>query len=371
MKKIAFLINSMADGGAEKLVQTLIESLNTENTIIHLICLEHNSIYTVDSKTNITFLSNFSGKEKGILKLIFIPILAFRLFKYIKKNNIEIIQSHLFRANYVNILSKLIFRSRHICQIVNHGIISRYSNNGLIGSINLFLIKYLYPFSDLILSVSNVVQNDMQNLYHFKNKKAVIYNMFDLAKIESLSSEEINDFNFNLNKKYLISVGRLIKLKRNEDLILTLFQLEDDIEVIFIGEGDKRSELISLAKKLKLEKRVHFIGWVNNPYKYIKKCHILVSTSETESFGNVLIESMACRTIVISTESGGPSEIIDSDVNGLLFKVGEINILVQSIKTILNNKNIQNTYIKNGYLKSKQFDINHIIKEYKKVLEID
>lgn len=94
--------------------------------------------------------------------------------RYVSKNRITIVQSHLFRANYVNVLSRLIFGSRHTVQVVNHGVISRYKKDGLLGKINLFLIKLLYPFADEIISVSNIVQDDMQKLFGFKNEKSYL-----------------------------------------------------------------------------------------------------------------------------------------------------------------------------------------------------
>lgn len=368
--RIAFLINSLSDGGAEKVVKLLILYLYNDNINIELICLEKSDIYKIDSNIKVSYLSNFTGKESGIKKLILIPFLAFKLRNYIKKNQINLVQSHLFRASYVNLISKILFRSKHIVQVVNHSIISRYKNNGVVGKVNLFLIKSLYQFSDKIISVSNIVQNDMQIIFNFKNDKEVIYNPFDINKIEKLSQKKINNFIFDNNKKYIISIGRLIKLKRNKDLIYALSKLDDNVELLFIGEGEEKENLILLSKKLNILNRIHFIGWVENPYKYIKQSDILVSTSETESFGNVLVESMICKTAVISTDCGGPSEIINNDQNGILIEVGNIERLVESINSLLLNKELKDIYIENSYLKVKTFDILNIIEQYKKALGV-
>lgn len=368
--RIAFLINSLSDGGAEKVVKLLSETLYNDNINIELICLEKSDIYKIDSNIKVSYLSNFTGKESGIKKLILIPFLAFKLRNYIKKNQINLVQSHLFRASYVNLISKILFRSKHIVQVVNHSIISRYKNNGVVGKVNLFLIKSLYQFSDKIISVSNIVQNDMQIIFNFKNDKEVIYNPFDINKIEKLSQKKINNFIFDNNKKNIISIGRLIKLKRNKDLIYALSKLDDNVELLFIGEGEEKENLILLSKKLNILNRIHFIGWVENPYKYIKQSDILVSTSETESFGNVLVESMICKTAVISTDCGGPSEIINNDQNGILIEVGNIERLVESINSLLLNKELKDIYIENSYLKVKTFDILNIIEQYKKALGV-
>jgi len=370
-KKIILLINSMTDGGAEKVVLTLLDQLHQEGCQIELVCLEKTNKYVINSGINVYYLSDYKSVKNGLLNFLRLPILAYKLYKLVKTNNIAIVQSHLFRANYVNVLSKVLYKSQHEIQVVNHSIISRYKNNGLLGFINLQLIKYLYPFTNKILSVSKVVQEDMQRIFNLHNEKIVIYNMFNIKEIQEMSAEIVENFEFKKNKKYLISVGRLIELKRNRDAIITLSRLENNVELIFIGEGKEKENLKKLVHRLQLESRVHFIGWVPNPYKYISKADILINTSESESFGNVIVESMACETLVISTKCGGPEEIIEDKKDGVLVEIGDIDALVDSIKLLLKKSSIKDSYILEASKNIKLFDIDNIIKEYKKVLKIE
>ena len=369
-KKIAFLINSLSGGGAEKVVKLLTEKLYDDDVQIELICLEKSNVYKPCSNIKVSYLSDFTGKENGIKKLIVMLLLSFKLTNYIKNNKISLVQSHLFRANYVNLISKILFKSKHVVQVVNHSVMSRYKDNGFLGIVNLFLIKSLYPFSNRIISVSNIVQCDMQKMFNFKNDKEVIYNPFEINKIEKLSQEKVNDFKFKEKTKYIISIGRLIKIKRNKDLIYSLVKLDDNVELIFIGEGKEKESLIQLSKKLNLFNKVHFMGWVDNPYKYIKSADILVSTSQSESFGNVLVESMICQTVVISSDCGGPSEIIVNGHDGILIEIGNIKQLVKSITILLLDKNKKNIYIKNAKYKINKFNVKSIYKQYKKSLGI-
>ena len=136
MKKIVFLINSLSSGGAEKVISVIITKLVEDGFDIELICLEKNVFYDLPKKVKVTFLGNNNGKSNGFVKLLMLPILAIRLKKYITKNKITLIQSHVYRANYVNILSKL-FGSTNTVQVVNAGAISRYLQEGLRGKVNL------------------------------------------------------------------------------------------------------------------------------------------------------------------------------------------------------------------------------------------
>ncbi len=368
MKKTAFLINSMAGGGAEKLLKSLLEQLSDDSYSIELLCLEKDDVYKVDKDIKVTYLTDWGKSTRGVKKLLFLTILAFRLSRYIKNNKIEIVQSHLFRANYINLLAKLLFKSKHNAQVVNHSVISRYKEQGIAGKVNLFLIKKLYPFAGKIISVSNIVQNDMQKLFDFTNEKKVIYNMFDIEQIQKLANENVNDFKFDGSKKYIISVGRLIPLKRNQDLLCILSKVDSNVELLFIGEGEERNNLEKLSIELSVSSRVHFLGWVDNPYKYMYHSNVLVCTSQTESFGNVLVEAMACGVPAVSTKCGGPEEIIDDGVNGFLVEIGDVNSLVEKVNLIFNNDELSNKLILNAKKKIELFDSSKILEEYKSIL---
>ena len=130
-KKIILLINSINDGGAEKAILTLYKQLHDEGYEIELLALEKNKINFSD-KIKIKCLIDSSFKPSGIRSLILLPILAYKLYRYVREKKIKIVQSHLFRSNYVNLLSKLLFKSDHHIQVVNHSIISRYKKMELL-----------------------------------------------------------------------------------------------------------------------------------------------------------------------------------------------------------------------------------------------
>ena len=374
MQKITFLINSLFSSGAEKVLSILADEFIKQKYEVEIIFLEKNEFYNLDKKIKKTYLSDFNGSENSIKKLLYIPILAWRLKKYIKQNNISLIQSHIFRANYVNILTKL-FGSKHIVQVVTAGRISRYKELGFNGKINLWLIKHLYPKADLIISKAKGMQDDMNKLFYFQNKQIVINNPYDIEKIIALSADDVGNFTFDINKKYLISVGRLIPLKRNQELINSLQFMNENVEIIFLGDGSEKENLKKLAKKLYIENRVHFLGQVQNPYKYLARSDIFVSCSESEGFPNVLVEAMICGVPVVSSDCiSGPREILAPNKDneyGLLFSIGDSQKMIEYIKFLLNNNDERSRYIENAKKRVKDFSLKNIIKKYKKVLESD
>ena len=370
MQKITFLINSLSSGGAEKVLSVLANELIKQNFKVEIIFLEKNEFYKLDKRVKKTYLSEFNGSENGFKKLLYILILAWRLKKYIKQNNINLIQSHIYRANYVNVLAKL-FGAGHKAQIVNVGRVGRYKELGLNGKINLWLIKWLYAKADLIISKAQGMQNDMQKLFNFQNKQIVINNPYDIEKIQKLALEKVDDFIFDKNKKYLISVGRLIKLKRNYEIIESLQKFPQNVELILLGDGEQKKYLIQSTKKLNLEDRVHFLGQVQNPYKYIKHSDIFVSCSESEGFPNVLVEAMICQTPVVSSDCvSGPREILGDNKYGLLFDVGDRENMVNNIKLLLDNDSLSDNLIQKAVKRAKDFEVSVIVDKYKKILKL-
>lgn len=381
--KKLILINSLSSGGAEKVVSVILNTLADDHSDqIELVCLEKNDFYEIDKRIKIIYLSDFKGNEGGLKKLLYLPILAWRLKKYLEQNNITLVQSHVYRANYVNVLAK-IFGARHKAQVVNAGQVSRYFEEGIVGKINLFLIKHLYKRADLIICKSEGMLLDMQELFDFRNPSIVINNPYDIEKIEALSQEKVDDFEFRDDRVYLVSVGRLIALKRNEDLILALSKLPQHIEVLFIGDGEEREFLENLAKGLGVEDRVHFLGRKSNPFKYLAKSHIFISCSETEGFPNVLVEAMICGLPVVSTDcKSGPREILapNTDVNyqlkngiewaeyGCLVPVGGVKEIKEAVEKLLNDSEMRKAYIQKGKERAKEFGLEKIISNYKEVL---
>ena len=384
MKKITFLINSLSTGGAEKVLTVMANNLVNEYDV-EIIFLERNEFYKLDRRIKKTYLSKFSGKEKPVIKFLFLPLFAYRLKKYIKAKNIKSVQSHLFRAHYVNLLAK-IFRSSHKAQLVIPAAISFYKNEGLLGKLNLFLVKKLFPKADLIIWKSERMKLDADRLLEIKVRQTVIYNPIDLKSISELSNEKIEDFQFKKNKIYILNIGRMESFKRQEWIIKALKFLPSNIELLLIGDGKNRKKLEKLSSELKLSKRVHFLGKKKNPYKYLKRSDIFILSSENgEGFPNVIVEALACGVPVISSDCiSGPREILypSSDITkqlkkednfelgdyGILYPVGNIEALKNAIEYLLNNKDVYKKYKKKSIERAKDFSIEKIIEKYKKVL---
>ncbi|MBC2763906.1 MAG: glycosyltransferase [ANME-2 cluster archaeon] len=367
---------------------TLYEEYRKKGINITFVCLEKNDVYEFNYP--IHYLSDHTGtSENAVKKFSSLFLFALRLKKLIKKENISVVQSHLYRSNYVNILAKF-FRSNHKTQLVNHGIASRYKDEHLSGRINLWLIKRLYCKADQLIFPSKGMMHDLKNLGEFKNDMHVINNPFDVNGILSLKDIPIKpeDFIFDQNKKYLVAVGRLEKVKRFEDIINAVVMLKKDgmdLDLIILGDGPEKSNIRALINRLNLQESIHLPGRVVNPFQFISRADILISASEYEGFSNVIVEAFISGTAVISTDcESGPREILAPDTGariklkpgeiefaqfGVLVPVNDPKTLAKAVMDLLEDQNRLEYYSKNGISRAKDFDKAVISQKYIKSLK--
>lgn len=173
------------------------------------------------------------------------------------------------------------------------------------------LYRFGYHHSDLIICQTNLMMNRLLNeIAQSKNwNMHAIPNPIDRSNLESLSKRE---FTWSIPiSKYLVGVGRLIKLK-GFDLLIEALALSghDDLHLVILGDGPEREHLVDHAKAQGLSDRLHLPGHLPNPYPIMSLASACVVSSRIEGFPNVLLEMMALNETVISTEcAGGIKEI--------------------------------------------------------------
>jgi glycosyltransferase involved in cell wall biosynthesis len=204
-----------------------------------------------------------------------------------------------------------------------------------------------------IITVSKGVEKDFLTLTTPKTIQT-IYNPFDIEEIREKAEEKI-DLNFD----YIINVGNLTKVKNQALLLKAYSKLDTNLHLVLVGKGNQETNLKNLAKKLGIEKKVHFLGWQSNPYKYIKNAKLFVLSSNVEGFGNVLIESLILNTPVVSTNCpSGPNEILVDELSQFLAKVNNEDDLKEKIELALREyPKIEEKYYK-------KFDYLNVVKEY-------
>ena len=307
MKRIGILVPSLSDGGAEKVAANLSIIYEELGYDVYIILYENKISFEYSGK----IIDLKIKKRKGILKIFKDLEIYFKVKASKKKYNFDVTVSHLPKTDLFNVLTKQ--NDKVITTIHNniHVDYPRYMKK---------LLPYIINKSDLIASVSKVGENYLKENYNAKNVKT-IYNPQMLEKIEVLSKSDVLEIPSEIFiNEVIINVGRLSKQKGQWHLIRAfkeVLEVKKDAKLILVGRGELQERLEILVKKIGIEKSVIFIGFNDNPYKFLAKSKIYVSTSVHEGLPMTYIEAMSLGLPIISTDCiSGPREIIAPDKFG-------------------------------------------------------
>jgi glycosyltransferase involved in cell wall biosynthesis len=146
----------------------------------------------------------------------------------------------------------------------------------------------------------------------------------------------------------LLAMGRLHVNKAFDVLIRSMADVPD-VYLWIAGEGSERKNLESLIENLGLSGRVKLLGWREDRAAILKACDIFVLSSRAEPLGTVFIQAWAQGKPVIASASEGPLQFMNDGKDGLIFPVDDSAVLTETIKNLINNKNLSEALAKAGY----------------------
>jgi glycosyltransferase involved in cell wall biosynthesis len=241
------------------------------------------------------------------------------LYKWFKKEEPELVHTAAAEANFHGIIAAKLAGVKYIVGeeigIPNHSKQAR------------FIFKQIYKRAQNVVCVSKAVKQNLIELGEINhNQGTVIYNTVSQPK----KYDRIKNQNFTI-----LTVGRLAPVKNLDILIKAISMTEDQkIRLIIVGDGPERNNLENLAKSEQIENRVNFIGFSNEPEKYLAQADLFVLPSFSEGFGIAAVESMFCEVPCLCTNVGGIPELIKENKTGWLFNPYGLDELVEKINTI-------------------------------------
>lgn len=346
MNKITFIIGGLGGGGAENVCVTLANGFVKCGIAVDLIVLNLMSDQrssSLSSEVNLISL-NCKGVRTSALVLL----------KYLKGAKPEkvlcfnrqisvllVILRTVFGLNFYLISRNIIFLS-----------VAEAKKTGLWhGWFIKKLIKYFYPKSDLFIAQAQAMKVDMIEYLAITDDKVVVINNPIPAHIASLSENEI--LSVTRSRDYILCIGRLEAQKRFDLAIRTFAKVRmsfPGLRLKILGTGSQDLYLRSVAQQEGIANLVDFEGYCSNTVPYFFNAALTLMTSEFEGFPNVLVESIALGTPVVSVDCpSGPSEIVTDD-NGCLVTMmsdGSLeNAIVNTLNKVENAKCVRNTSVR-------------------------
>ena len=183
-----------------------------------------------------------------------------------------------------------------------------------------------------------------------------------------------------------ITVGTLYHVKNQELLLRSFAKLKNkDVRLVIVGDGELKDYLTQLSKQLGIENLVKFVGFTDNPFKYLGASDIFILSSNNEGLPNVIIEALACECPVISTDCiSGPREILapNSPIEfhltnniefaefGVLVPIKNEKLMAEAMESLLENKDLLRKYKKAAFDRAMFFDSKNSINSYIQNLQL-
>jgi glycogen synthase len=214
-------------------------------------------------------------------------------------------------------------------------------NNGIHTDMQRFIHEkelQLVTESDQVIVCSNYMREELLTYFHLPDKKmAIIPNGIEKSDVQ-LDSNEI--FPFIKNKKYIFSVGRIVKEKGFETIIEAAEAAKSrgqDIYFVIAGKGPMLERYRKMVTEKQLDHLVAFIGYVTDELRnaLLVNSEIVVFPSLYEPFGIVALEAMILAKPTIVSETGGLKGIVMDRQTGLLMVPGDAESLLTNINFLL------------------------------------
>lgn len=233
--------------------------------------------------------------------------------------------------------------SRHSCRVVisEHGILSKqYQDWGWLHQAMLRSSAVLgYRFADHRVGVCSGLVQDMARLSRMPaDGFKAIHNPVPGRPMPSSEAIGHADGLWAVPPGGRILTVGTMKAVKNHPLLLRAFAQLDrpEARLMFVGDGAGRDALLALAQELGVADRVIFAGFHHDPTPFYHSADLFVLSSNSEGFGNVIVEAMACGTPVVSTDCpSGPAEVLDYGRFGRLTPVKDVNALCRAMSDAL------------------------------------
>jgi len=378
--KIMLVIDSFETGGAQQILYDTVRYSDSEKFEYCVVSLKGGGPYferfcQLGVKVHTLKLKKFDPRVKKAIEPLlrsFAPdIIHLNLFKSIiqvktikKLFNVKVIITDHSRTYDPNIL-KVYFPGRLASQMF------------------LWLYKRQLPYIDMMALLTNEDKTNYSKKFNLKPEMSVIIpNAVDFEFIEGcLKDQEV--FRKNFIQKYAFSklenhivigfLGRLSGEKgcfRFLDVIKYLNENSVPVQGLMAGDGPERKNIEKYIINRSLENKVHLTGYI--PQEDITglfgNIDLFWLPSATEAFGIVLIEAMAHKIPTVSIKSGGPAEIIDDKINGILVEEPTGEALAKKSLQLINDPTLYESIANAGQEKVKsRFDIRIYVSRYEEI----
>ena len=293
--------------------------------------------------------------------------LSSKLVDMVKLHKIEVLHVHYAIPHaYAAYMAKKMLQDQRIkLPIVTtlHG-----TDITLVGSHPFYksAVEFSINHSDCVTSVSESLKQDTLDLFNIRKEIQVIPNFVDFTKHSNHSEECERGVIAQSHERIISHVSNFRPVKRIMDVVKIFEKILNEIpaKLIMVGEGPDKEKAMEYCAKQGIDDSVKFIGKSNQVFEVLCYSDLFILPSETESFGLAALEAMMMKVPVISSNTGGLSEVNVEGKTGFLFDVGDINGMAKKSIELLKNDDLLEQFKTNAQNEARKFDLNQIVDRY-------
>lgn len=358
MIKILFFIETLSGGGAEKVLQNLVNKMDKGKFHITV-----QTVYKENPKgllnENIRYkyiypeysrLNNYKYRLATMLKMIY-PL-------YIKDDyDIEVAYLECGATKVISTSKNK--KAKKVAWV--HCDLSKKMSN--IDEFKAKSIKWYKNF-DKVVCVSKGAEKSFISIYGKEFDTETLYNVIDDCDIRKKAEQKTDESIFDEETPVIVSVGRFSKEKRFDRLIETHKMLLDEgisNKLVIIGDGAERENLEQIIKDLQVQASVKLTGFKSNPYPYMKNGDLLVCSSDYEGFSSIVAEGLILGKAIVTTNCTGMVELLGSSQCGIITDC-DAKALSEGIKKLLTDEEMKKEYERKALERSKSFSVEASVK---------
>jgi N-acetyl-alpha-D-glucosaminyl L-malate synthase BshA len=296
--------------------------------------------------------------------------LSSRLVDVVKSNQIDVLHVHyaIPHAYAAYMAKKMLIDMGIQIPIVTtlHG-----TDITLVGSHPFYrpAVTFSINHSDRVTAVSESLKEDTLRLFEIRKNIQVIPNFIDIDKIKSKGKPCERSLLASKEEKILSHISNFRPLKRIFDVIAIFEGVLPKVKskLMMVGEGPEKQKAVQYVKEKGLEGRVLFLGNSNEIEKILCYSDLFLLPSEKESFGLSALEAMAHGVPVISSNTGGISEVNIHGKTGYLSQIGDIQDMTKNALKLLKDDKLHSTFKNQAQTQARIFNIDKVVGKYESI----
>jgi N-acetyl-alpha-D-glucosaminyl L-malate synthase BshA len=234
------------------------------------------------------------------------------------------------------------------------------------------ITKFSIEQSNGITSISEYLRRETVGVFGVANEIRVIPNFVNCEMYQADDAKTGAARYAPAGEKLLLHLSNFRPVKRVLDCVRILAEVRKSVpaHLLMAGDGPDRGPAEHLARDLKVDRHVSFLGKQDHVERIIPLAHVLLMPSELESFGLAALEAMACGVVPVATRVGGVPELITHGEDGFLEAVGDIAAQAARVVELLKDEKLHYRMRKAGrWNASERFCSDKIIPLYEKYYE--